>query len=179
MSGRSYPDEPAGSFPSPPRTVQDAEDRAIELRATDGTDPDPVVEMYVEFDPADRAQGVPPSGEDRIRSWIGTLLEEGLNVLAWHDGAVVGHAVLMPDESAGTWELAIFVHQSYQGAGIGSALVRTLLGHGADDGVERVWLTVERWNRPALALYRSVGFEPSDAESFEMEMSLVLDDATE
>jgi GNAT superfamily N-acetyltransferase len=128
--------------------------------------------MYVEFDPADRAQGIPPSEEERIRSWLDTLLTEGLNVLAWHGDDVVGHAVLMPDSEG--WELAIFVFQPYQGAGIGTQLIETLLGYGAAEGVDHVWLTVERWNRPAIALYESVGFEPSDAESFEMEMSLVL-----
>ncbi|GAB3683070.1 GNAT family N-acetyltransferase [Salinarchaeum chitinilyticum] len=174
MSGRIYPDEPAGPFPGPPREVEDAEGREIVYEVADDADPEPIVEMYVAFDPADRAQGIPPSQEERIRSWLGTLLEEGRNVLAWHDDAVVGHAVLMPDTDG--WELAIFVNQPYQGAGIGTELIQTLLGYGAEAGIDHVWLTVERWNRPAIALYKSVGFEPSDAESFEMEMSLVLGD---
>jgi len=37
-----------------------------------------------------------------------------------------------------------------------------------------VWLTVERWNRAAVALYEDVGFERSGTESFELEMSLRL-----
>ncbi len=152
--------------------MDDAEGRRITFEVVEDADTEPIVEMYVAFDPADRAQGIPPSQEDRIRSWLDTLLEEGLNVLAWDDEDVVGHAVLMPDDDG--WELAIFVNQPYQGAGIGTELIQTLLGYGAEEGVDRVWLTVERWNRPAIALYKSVGFEPSDAESFEMEMSLLL-----
>jgi RimJ/RimL family protein N-acetyltransferase len=139
--------------------------------------PEHLVEMYLSFDPADRAQGIPPSREDRIRSWLDTLLTEGLNVVAWHEDSVVGHAVLMPDD--GCWELAIFVNQPYQGAGIGTELIQTLLGFGAAQGVEHVWLSVERWNRAAIGLYESVGFEICEAESFELEMSLLLADAEE
>ena len=174
MTGRIYPDEVAGPFPTPPREFEDREGRLIEFQAAGGMDPEPLVEMYTAFDPADRAQGIPPSQEDRIRSWLDTLLTEGLNVLAWDGSDVVGHAVLMPDTEG--WELAIFVYQPYQGAGIGGQLIRTLLGYGAAEGVEHVWLTVERWNRPAIGLYKSVGFEPCEAESFEMEMSLVITD---
>jgi ribosomal protein S18 acetylase RimI-like enzyme len=87
---------------------------------------------------------------------------------------VVGHATLVPDEDGETVELAIFVHHDYQGAGIGSKLIRGLLGHGQRVGVEKVWLTVERWNDAAVALYESVGFETSSAESFELEMTLRL-----
>jgi len=174
MTERVYPDESAGPFDPPPREVEDGAGRTIAFRAVGATDPGAIVEMYEEFDPADRAQGIPPAQESRIRDWLDTLLEEGLNVLAWHGDDVVGHAVLMPDD-AGSWELAIFVNQPYQGAGIGSELIRALLGYGAINGVERVWLTVERWNRPAIALYESVGFEPCNAESFEMEMSVELE----
>jgi len=72
-------------------------------------------------------------------------------------------------------ELAIFVLQTYQRAGIGRELLETLLGYGATQGVERVWLTVERWNSAAMGLYRDVGFDTCGTESFEVEMSLTLD----
>ncbi|MFB6296848.1 MAG: GNAT family N-acetyltransferase, partial [Halobacteriales archaeon] len=72
------------------------------------------------------------------------------------------------------YELAIFVHHQYQGAGVGSRLIRHLLGEGERRGVERVWLTVERWNAPAVNLYEDVGFETTKAESFELEMALRL-----
>jgi ribosomal protein S18 acetylase RimI-like enzyme len=173
---RAYPDEPAGPFPSPPETVTDREGREVELRVYDGTDEEleSLVAMYEEFDPADRAQGIPPTGERRIRSWLERVLDaECHNVVAWHDETAAGHATLVPDEDA--YELAIFVHQRYQEAGIGTALLENLLGHGAERGVQRVWLTVERWNKPAVSLYRKVGFETSNAESFELEMSILLD----
>jgi len=95
-------------------------------------------------------------------------------VFAWDGDTVAGHATLVPDDDA--HELAIFVDQAYQGAGVGTALIRALLGHGARVGIERVWLTVERWNRAAVALYEKVGFETASAESFELEMAARLAD---
>ncbi|WP_227352839.1 GNAT family N-acetyltransferase [Haladaptatus salinisoli] len=169
---RRFPDEPAGPFSEPPLSFNDREGREIAIRPYEEDDEEALVSMYLDFDPADRAQGIPPATEPRVRDWVSTLAE-GLNVVAWHDDRVAGHATLVPG-SNDAYELAIFVHQEYQRAGIGSHLIRTLLGHGRERGVEKVWLTVERWNRAAVNLYRNVGFETADAESFELEMVLRL-----
>ena len=179
MSDRSFPDTVAGSFPEPPTTFVDRSDRSVEIRPYDGSEEayEALVAMYDAFDPADRAQGIPPGGEQRIRGWLETILgEDCLNVLAWCDGEVAGHATLVPDEDD-VYELAIFVHQEYQEAGIGTRLIRGLLGYGQAEGIGKVWLTVERWNRAAVALYKKIGFETTGAESFEMEMALRLNEA--
>lgn len=178
---RPYPDEVAGPFPTPPGSFTDTAGREILIRAAGdwssagGEDElEAVVRMYAAFDPADRAQGIPPTREDAIRRWLaGVFTEEAVNLLAWHDNTVVGHATLVPD-GEGAYELAIFVLQDYQRAGIGRVMLESVLGLGATLGVDRVWLTVERWNEPAIRLYRAVGFEPSKAQSFELEMSLRL-----
>jgi len=167
-----YPDTVAGPFEAPPLSFEDREGREIEIRPYHGTDEgfEALVSMYVAFDPTDRAQGIPPGNERRIRSWLDGLVGTGgLNVIAWDDDTVAGHATLVPDDD--THELAIFVLQAYQEAGIGTRLLRGLLGYGAENGVERVWLSVERWNKPAIGLYEKLGFEISGSESFEMEMS--------
>jgi len=171
----AYPDDPAGPFPEPPTTVEDRNDRPITVRRYDGArDRDALEAMYAAFDPADRAQGIPPTGDERIADWLDTITgPETENVVATHDDGVVGHATLVPDGEA-TAELAIFVLQEYQGAGIGTHLLETLLGAGQAAGFERVWLTVERWNEPAIALYEKVGFVPSNTESFEHEMAIRL-----
>ena len=199
---RPYPEEPSGPFPVAPTTFEDGAGRSIvvEPLGDDGPAVDALTEMYDAFDAADRAQGIPPSGETAIRRWLGPIVEHGLNVAAVPasvadtsrtDGEVpgyVGHATLVPDtdEPAAVtdlgsieWELAIFVLQSHQRAGIGTGLLENLLGHAATRGVEHVWLTVERWNGPAISLYERVGFETSSAERFDCEMSIRLVDQTE
>jgi GNAT superfamily N-acetyltransferase len=181
MTGnRTFPDDESGGFPTPPRSFPDREDREIRIEAIDDAALDAVAEMYVAFDPADRAQGIPPASENRVYDWLDTIFGEGLNVAAFHGDEVAAHATLVPDEAHGdpgehAYELAIFVLQSYQRAGIGRELLETLLGHGAREDVDRVWLTVERWNKAAVALYKDVGFETCGSESFELEMSLRLD----
>jgi GNAT superfamily N-acetyltransferase len=173
MSDRVYPDEPSGPFEAPPIGFADGEGREIEIRPYDGSDDEreALVEMYEAFDPADRAQGIPPGKEARIREWLSNILDEDcLNVIAWDGDTAAGHATLVPDGDA--YELAIFVLQAYQRSGIGTRLMYALLGYGSAEGVEKVWLTVERWNHPAVNLYQSVGFETSDTESFELEMAI-------
>ena len=170
---REYPDTDAGPFPEPPASFKDRRDRTITIEVADETHLAPLVSMYAGFDPAQRAQGIPPSDPDRIDPWVATILGEGHHVVARHDADCVGHAMLVPDGD-GAFELAIFVHQDYQGAGIGRRLLRHLLGTGAAAGADRIWLTVERWNAPAIGLYRSVGFETVRADRFDIEMALAL-----
>ena len=177
---RDYPDAVAGPFEIPPTSFEDREGRSVEIRPYDGSDAEreAVIGMYVAFDPVDRAQGIPPGSEARVRNWLDGLLERGsLNVIAWDGDTAAGHATLVPDGD--TYELAIFVLQAYQEAGIGTRLMRGLLGYGADNGVDRVWLSVERWNNSAIRLYEKLGFEINNSESFEMEMSarIVADEA--
>jgi ribosomal protein S18 acetylase RimI-like enzyme len=149
-------DGPASeSFPRPPVSFVDDEQRSIGIEA--GDDRTALAEMYADFEAEDRAQGIPPVGERRIDRWLETL-SEGLSVVGWHGERAVGHAVLMPMDD-GRHELSVFVHPDYRGAGIGTRLLRTLFGHGRSHGVETIWLSVQRSNRPARHLYKSVGFE--------------------
>jgi GNAT superfamily N-acetyltransferase len=177
---RSYPDEAAAPYDPPPRSFEDAEGRELRVHAHGegpaGDETEALVGMYVAFDPEDRAQGIPPTGEERVRTWLENVLAPGcVNVVAWHGTDAVGHATLVPD-GEGAYELAIFVLSAYQNAGVGTRLIEALLGAGREEGIERVWLTVERWNTPAVNLYRKVGFEAAGNGSFEMEMTARLAD---
>jgi RimJ/RimL family protein N-acetyltransferase len=172
---REYPDEVAGPYEAPPRSFTDREGRDIEVRRYDG-EFEELVDMYLGFDPEDRAQGIPPIKEKGIREWLDVLLaDDCVNVVAWHDKEPVGHATLVADRH-GASELAIFVIREYQEAGIGTELIEGLLGAGREAGIDHVWLTVERWNSAAVALYKKVGFEPSDTGGFELEMAASLTD---
>ncbi|WP_136687808.1 GNAT family N-acetyltransferase [Halorhabdus amylolytica] len=156
----------------PPVAFVDEEGRTIRIERSEG-DRDALVTMYEDFAPEDRAQGLPPVGRERIEKWLETI-EEGIHVVAWHDDQAVGHAALLAGED--DHELMIFVHQDYQLAGIGSRLIRALLGAGRRDGAENVWLCVRPSNAIAISLYRSVGFEAVGSGETELEMSLSFDD---
>jgi ribosomal protein S18 acetylase RimI-like enzyme len=170
---RFFPDDVAEEFEAPPFAFEDREDREIEIRPVGMGEKEAIAEMYDAFDQEDRAQGIPPANPTRVRDWLDTLLDEGLSVAAWDGDHVTGHSTLMPDDE-GASELAIFVIQDYQGAGIGRKLLEGMLGHGQAEGVSCVWLSVERWNRRAIGLYESIGFENYGRERFEQEMSIRL-----
>ncbi len=158
-------------LPLPPFGLRDALGRPVLMRPA-GEDVDALVAFYERFDPADRAQGLPPTGSARIRPWL-EVLAEGPGVVAWHEDDAVGHAALVPD-GAGAHELVVFVLQGFRGTGIGTSLVRALLGLGRARGVIRVWLTVQRWNHAAIAVYRKTGFEREGEEGLEIIMSRSL-----
>lgn len=154
-----------------PVRFTDADGRRIALRTYAG-EGDALAAMYASFEPADRAQGLPPTTESRRRAWLDGLLDDGLHVLAWHGDAVVGHVALLPIGD-GRAELAIFVARDYQRATIGTNLVEAVLEYGRERGIERVWLTVERRNHAARRLYESVGFrEVASGAEHEFERDL-------
>lgn len=170
-----YPDEPIDEdFPRPPRTVRDYAGRRIKFERAGTGDRSYLMEMYLTFESRDRAQGIPPSGEDALDEWLEIVMEEeSLNVIAWHRRDAIGHAMLVAD-SDGSYEVAIFVKDGYRGSGIGTELMRTTLGAAQDAGIARVWLSVERWNEPAVALYDNLGFQRMADGGFEIEMTIRL-----
>jgi len=156
---------------SPPVTFADEAGREIDLRAYRETDDEALVAMYDGFDSSQRAQGIPPLGKSAVRSWL-ERIRDGPDVLALHDGRVVGHVSFVPADEG--HELAIFVHQDYQNAGIGSHLLAAGLDHAREAGVPRVWLSVERQNRRAKRLYRRAGFSTVDPQRTVQQMSRFL-----
>ncbi|MFC6904877.1 GNAT family N-acetyltransferase [Halalkalicoccus tibetensis] len=166
------------SYPTPPRSIVDGEDREVELRAYDEGAFEPLVAMYVDFDPEQRAQGTPPVGEGNVREWLAGTLLEGPSVVAWAEGdgseeRAVGHVAFVPDDT-GKHELAIFVHPEYQRAGIGDALMETGFGHARERGVTQVWLTVEPWKRGIGKFYSDHGFDTVNAYGHAHRMSRYL-----
>jgi GNAT superfamily N-acetyltransferase len=178
MYGGHYPPLAfdAASRP-PPIRFEDRVGRTIDHRAYgDGPVDDEfeaLVGCYLTFDPRHRSLGLPPATEDGVRHWQDTILA-GHCVVAWHGDRAVGQAVLVPDGD-GDHEFAIFVHQDYHGAGIGTQLTHAVLALGRARGVDRVWLLVEGANRDAVQLYREVGFLLTARRGPELEMTLVME----
>jgi ribosomal protein S18 acetylase RimI-like enzyme len=140
----------------PPITFVDDDGREITIRPYESDDFADLVEMYATFDPEQRAQGTPPLAAEAIREWLADLLD-GVNVVALQDGRTVGHISFVPD-GTGRHELAIFVHQDFQHAGIGTNLMAAGLGHASEEGVGYVWLSVESWKRDIQRFYSRAGF---------------------
>lgn len=157
------------SGPSVRPEFVDERDREIRFRPYEPTDHDALVGMYESFDSSQRAQGIPPVRTDGIESWLDSVLD-GPSVLAWHGDRVVGHVMFVPDGDGGH-ELAIFVHQAYQGTGIGSQLIEAGLEHAAESGATYVWLLVTWGNTRARGLYEKTGFTVNDPIGSDLRMS--------
>ena len=141
---------------TPPLTFVDGEGRDVELRPYRADDFEALVAMYDGFDPTQRAQGTPPIGVEAVRSWLDDVLG-GVNVVAANGSRIVGHVSFVPD-GTGRHELAIFVHQEFQRAGVGTELMAAGLGYAERQGVGYVWLTVEVGKRDVQRFYTRAGF---------------------
>jgi ribosomal protein S18 acetylase RimI-like enzyme len=81
-------------------------------------------------------------------------------------GGVLGYGILRGwDEGFDVPSLGIALLESARGAGLGEMLMHFLHGAARLKGAERVRLTVDEANKPALSLYRKLGyaFEPLEA----------------
>lgn len=132
--------------------------------------------MYDTFDLTHQAQGIPPQSPDRREQWLAGLLEAGITHVAEREGQIVGHVVVTPATDS-VPELAVFVHQSVHGYGIGTELCKHAIATAVDAGKEAITLHVERHNHAARSVYRAVGFEEDRRVGPELTMSLSLSSA--
>src|SRR5437867_3059476 len=78
------------------------------------------------------------------------------------DGRIVGRLSLSRDphpSSQHVADLGLMVAEEYRRRGIGRALLEQALRWAQESGVRKLELHVFPWNEPALALYKSFGFE--------------------
>jgi RimJ/RimL family protein N-acetyltransferase len=130
--------------------------------------------MYSTFSPKPASQGLPPEDPETCQNWLKTLFRIGLNILAWRGESVIGHVALIPDVKGKLGELVIFVDQNHRNLGVGTELARFILEKSRQRGLELVWLTVRVLNFIAIKLYRRVGFEFCDTDSYERVMAIKL-----
>lgn len=159
-----------------PLTLYDKRGEPFEVRTLRSGDPEALLHFYEAFEPKRAAQGLPPSGTERIRRWLDAVLPHGLHLLAQRDGELIGHALLMPTPREGVAEYAVFLGLQHRGRGVGTELNRAAIGRARGAGLRRLWLTVAPHNRPAIRSYEKVGFRfrPATLYSPEAEMELDL-----
>lgn len=129
--------------------------------------------MYRDFEPKRAAQGLPPEGH-RLGTWLDDVIARGRHLVARVGNRIIGHVMLVPVDEQ-TLELANFVHQRWRGQGLGTALNRAAIELARNEGWQRIWLTVDPSNRPAIRSYARVGFRPLLTSPFAPELDMVLD----
>ncbi|HET6230455.1 MAG TPA: GNAT family N-acetyltransferase [Longimicrobiaceae bacterium] len=154
----------------------DKEGRVFTVRPMAPGDRASLEEFYAGFEPKRAAQGLPPEGPVRVRRWLDHVLPGGTHLIVETDGRLVGHALLMPTEREGMREYAIFLHQDVRGKGLGTQVNRRSAEIARTMRLDRLWLSVEPGNRPALRSYEKAGFRfrPGTIYSPELEMEMEL-----
>ena len=114
-----------------------------------------------------------PQGPSELAAWAALDAPPDASIFTkWHaDPDISGHVLLdegKPVAYGEVWaerdersvEFArILVAPRHRRRGVGTKLMDMLLAHASGDWVESFWLRVVPDNRPALELYRSLGFE--------------------
>jgi GNAT superfamily N-acetyltransferase len=155
-----------------PILCQDRSGRPFEVRACSIHDFACLMTMYEVFLPRPASQGLPPPEPETCRRWVTSLLEIAVNILAWQDNKVIGHAALIMDPGGQSGEFVIFVHQDYRNLFVGTELTRLTLQKAKELGCKTVWLTVSVTNFIAIRLYLRVGFTYCDMDDCERTMRI-------
>lgn len=139
------------------KRFHDAKARLIEIRAWTPDDWTALTALYdAFFAPGDRVRALPPLNAPQRASWLEELIARGPNLVARAGNRIVGHAALVAYDGGTSHELVLFVHPDYREAGVGAALLDTLLQLAPREGVARMWLTADR--EFAATLYEPRGF---------------------
>lgn len=111
------------------------------------------------------------------RAHLARLVPHGQVLVAEVDGAIAGYAVVVvnlpPLDTyfASATISDVWVEPAHRGQGVGRALMRAAVATIRDTGLHAVSLSVAAGNDAARALYRSLGFRPTQET-----MLLPLDD---
>lgn len=164
-----------------PLTLRDREGRMFKVRDYRPDDRPLLEAFYDTFEPKRAAQGLPPEGPARVTRWLDGVLAGGTHLIVEVEGELVGHAMLMPTGQAGMREYAIFLDQRVRGRGMGTQVNRVSAEVARALDVDRLWLSVEPHNRPAVRSYQKAGyrFRTATLYSPELEMELELKDLSE
>lgn len=158
-----------------PIVFSDKLGRVITIRAYESAkDRDKLLGMYVNYSPEDRSLGLPPVGRSAIERWLEYIEKRGFSIVAEHEGEIVGHLVIVEDESnKGVVDLAIYLARNYQNQGIGTEMVKAIIDYSKKVCYKKITLVCDRLNWRAIRVYKKCGFQTVLA-SYELYMELPL-----
>lgn len=155
-------------------SIRDKSATPVQIKTCGDGDSSCLLDMYVGFSPRPASQGLPPEDPETCECWAQNLMEIGINLLAWREGRVVGHAAVVPDPGDRSGEFVIFVHQDFRNLGIGTELTHAVLEWAKKSLYHSIWLTVANTNYIAIKLYKKIGFAFSEMDAVERTMVIKL-----
>jgi putative acetyltransferase len=104
--------------------------------------------------------GMPPYTDEVVDRWISNL-ENMIALVAVYDKLIVGYAMISKgtrERRRGVGDLAMYLRQDFQNAGLGTAMLSRLLNLARKEGLHRIGLHVIVDNKIAIHLYEKFGF---------------------
>ena len=111
----------------------------------------------------------------------GTMLsqinEQGYYYLAVRDnGELCGYIAIKPESGDRLFLSKLYLRSDKRGRGIGAEMLERVFEEGRALGKERVYLTVNKHNDRAIAVYKKTGFEIVDEAVTDIGNGYVMDD---
>lgn len=131
-----------------------------------------LLSFYDAFEPKGVYQGIPPSRKSDRHQWVKSLMAGSQNFFILEGDQLIGH-VAVTHGGGGLPELIIFLQEGYRGRGVGTEALRQIRTLLANKGHDRIWLTVQSTNVPAIRCFRKVGFHFTSPE-LEPERDMLL-----
>src|SRR5262249_6094500 len=118
-------------------------------------DLNPLEQMYSSYTPLGGTFGFPPPDPARRQKWLDDF-REGINLVAYVNGTLAGHLVLLSTGSA--LELVAYVHQDFRRQGVVTALLNAAIAEARSGGYSKIWLLVAKDNIAAQRGLQKLGF---------------------
>ncbi len=147
-------------------TVKLKDGRTVQIRMFQPQDKEKLIEMYESLPMTLCAGGMPPYTRERLEEGWFRNLQNITAIVAFHGDKIVGHAQIFKfphPRRKGTADLLTYIHQDFQGVGLGTAMLAKLIELAKKEGLHRLGLYVVADNKPAIHLYQKMGFKVESA----------------
>jgi RimJ/RimL family protein N-acetyltransferase len=135
--------------------------RKVGLRTFQLSDKEGLISMYSALSQESLRWSMPPYNRERIEWWTSNL-ENRIGLVAREGDRVIGHLQISIDTSPpfrDAGDLMIYLHQDFQNAGLGAALISEGIRQAHERRLHRLELTVVADNHRAVRLYEKLGFQ--------------------
>jgi len=134
--------------------------RTLTVRSYKSDDFEAMVSMFQRLSKEALRYGNPPFDRTRLQRWA-SAIDGGILFLVLDGENVVAAATVWTSWNPrlkGIGEYATYIHQDYQGRGLGTFLTRTILQEAKRKGFHRVTLQVVADNVLGIKAYENAGF---------------------
>jgi RimJ/RimL family protein N-acetyltransferase len=135
--------------------------RQVTVRFLNASDRDGLFQMFSSMSAEALAWSMAPYTMEVVDRWVGNI-PHLIPLVAEYDKKIVGYAVIYKyphQRRKGIGDLAIYLHQDFQKAGLGTAMTEKLLELAKEEKMHKIELTVVADNEIARNLYRKFGFK--------------------